>query len=155
MSDVSPSQQDLVPPERRNKDLKYLSDNLEFSENAASLFQTSAGHRGYISWEDHYQFNTLEKLLATGKSRSHRPSVSIRRPIGVKTHSCRFEPKPNSLDSLPPIVKDKDSGVRSPGVEKMPSRKSTFSVRSIQMEPSVNWGDRIRSAANNFEVSYY
>ena len=143
---ASETTQRSLTSERANKEVRYLSDNLEFSANATSLFLSQPVNRDFISWEDHYQFDSLESLLTANKI-PKRSAIS-RKPTGVKQHTCHFE---RQEISLPPIVK-LSSAAKSAGIRKVKSRRSNFSVHSIPMDPSVDWVNTISSTVNNFEV---
>ena len=147
--------QHSLTSERVSKEVRYLSDTLEFSANAASLFLSPPVNKEFISWEDHYQFNSLESLLTV--NRIQKRSAYSRKPTGVKQHTCHFESPPASQElALPPIASIRNASVKSPGIRKVKSRRSNFSVHSIPMDPSVDWANTISSAVDNFEVrSYY
>ena len=139
---------------RVKKEVQYLSDNLEFSKNAASLFERSVD-KNFISWEDHYQFDTLESLL--NENRIPKRPTTIRRPTCPKQHVCHLEPLQSTQElTLPPIAKGRNVTVtRSPEIERVMSKRSNYSIHSIPMNPSVDWNIAISPAVDNFEVSYF
>ena len=141
--------QHALTSERVSREVRYLSDNLEFSANAATLFLPTPVNRGFISWEDHYQFYPLESLLASNRIQK-RPTNS-RKPTGIKQHTCYFESPPAQELTLPPIVRNNGS-TKSAGTRRIKARRSNFSVHSIPMDPSVDWVNTISSAVDNFEV---
>ena len=138
---------------RVSKEVQYLSDNLEFSKNAASLFNPV--NRDFISWEDHYQFDTLEGLL--NENRTLKRPTNSRRPTCPKQHVCHLQPLQSTQElTLPPIARGRILAVmRPPEIERVMSKRSNYSVHSIPMIPSVDWNIAISSAVDNFEVSYF
>lgn len=140
---------------RVGKEVQYLSDNLEFSKNAASLFERSPVNKDFISWEDHYQFDTLESLL--NENRTLKRPINFRRHTCPKQHVCHLDSLPSTQElTLPPIAKGRNIAVmRSPEIERVMSKRSNYSVHSIPMNPSVDWNIAISSAVDNFEVSYF
>ncbi|KAI6650490.1 HEAT repeat-containing protein 4-like [Oopsacas minuta] len=148
--------QHFISSERGSKEFQYLSNNLEFSENAAALFESSpqSTNRGFISWEDHYQFDSLENLLIP--NRIQKRTAQFRKSVTAKQHVCHLEPPTSTQElTLPPIVKRNDVSMKSAGIQRVMSKKSNFSVHSIPMDPSVDWNNKISSAVDNFETIYW
>lgn len=154
----------LLSTVKTNRKLKELTDELKFSHDVSTLFKHQHNHE-FIGWETKFHFSPLEELL-TGRGNTHNINHRRGKRISnikgiVKNHACYYYPQETqhsiSLTSLTrqaDAQRERSADCREYRNDTIKSKDSRFSIKSIQMDPSIDWTGRLNNTLNNINVGY-